>query len=91
MNGAVYKRCGCTEIVRREDGTAWRRELGGACPRLRREGGGWSSTHGAWTYHSSRIVRGQRLQVKAGGFATKRQALDALSAVIESQRQQACV
>ncbi len=87
MNGAVYKRCGCTEIVRREDGTAWRRELGGACPRLRREGGGWSSTHGAWTYHSSRIVRGQRLQVKAGGFATKRQALDALSAVIESQRQ----
>jgi len=72
--GQTFKRCGC----RTADG----KQLGGACPQLQ------SSKHGTWWYRvdigpgmDTDGVHRQRRQRSRGGFATKRDASVALSAL----------
>ncbi|UZG58004.1 site-specific integrase [Rhodococcus opacus] len=74
--GAIRKRCGC-----RDEND---KQLGSKCPKLKRPGGGWSATHGQWSYSIGITdTTGRRRHVSKGGFATKddaQQALDKLRA-----------
>ena len=63
----IFKRCGCTEVV---DGK--RRQLGTGCPKLRRKGGAWSSTHGTWWFRVR--VPGMAQPLRDGGFDTRDEA-----------------
>ena len=63
----IFKRCGCTEVV---DGR--RRQLGAKCPKLRRKGGAWSSTHGTWWFRIR--VRGVDQPVRGGGYDSREDA-----------------
>lgn len=68
--GSVFKRCGCTEIV---DGK--RRQLGRACPDLKRPNGSWNPRHGTWTFKLYvEGDRGKRERVVRGGFASQAEA-----------------
>jgi len=87
MAGSVYKLCGCTEAVKLPDGSVKRRELGAACPLLRRPGGGWSSTHGKWAFHINKTVGGKRSQLKRRGYMTKRDAQEAMSEALRQLAQ----
>lgn len=64
-----YKRCKC----RSDDG----KELGAACPKLRRRDSSWNPLHGTW-YGKAELSPGpdrQRVILRQGGFATQ-DALD---------------
>lgn len=70
MSGSVYKRCSCTGA----DGKL----LGAACPRLA------SRTHGAWAYRAYLPLGpgGRRRRAGEGGFATRKEAEVALTALM---------
>ena len=68
--GSVFKRCGCTEVV---DGK--RRQLGRACPNLKRPNGTWNPRHGTWCFKIYVVgERGKRDRVVRGGFASQAEA-----------------
>lgn len=48
LNGTVFKRCGCTTLVKNEDGTTVRKALGAACPKLTYKNGRYAREHGTW-------------------------------------------
>lgn len=76
--GAVRKRCGCTEIG--PDGS--KTQVGSKCQKLKRPGGGWSATHGTWSYTLGVTdSMGKRRQVSKSGFATREDAQAALDKV----------
>jgi integrase len=88
--GAVYKRCACTEPAPTRtataggaDGRPRPRQLGAACPQLRRPNGAWNPRHGTWYYtlELQAIPGDRRRQVKHGGYATQAAAEQALDAV----------
>ena len=66
MAGSVFKRCGCTDAAGRP--------LGPDCPRLRK------SDHGSWYYQAELPTGpdGSRHRARKGGFASKRDAQQAL-------------
>jgi len=68
VNGSTYKRCRC------RDGAG--RELGSACPSLRRKDGAWNPRHGQWYFYVELpVVQGQtRRMLKRGGYATQAEA-----------------
>lgn len=68
MRDPVYKRCKC----RGDDG----RELGPACPKLRRSDGTWNPRHGTWwfTLELEAGPGGKRHRMRRGGFATREDA-----------------
>jgi integrase len=78
----VYKRCRC-----RDDETG--RELGTACPRLRRGDGAWNPKHGTW-YFRLELPAGpggkRRTPLRQGGFPTREAALAAREAAKEKLR-----
>jgi len=79
VKGSLFKRCGCTEVV---DGK--RRQLGQACPKLRRSDGTWNPRHGSWTYATSvQGPGGKRQQIVRGGYATSTGARRDLGATRE--------
>lgn len=62
MKGSTYKRCKCRDA----DG----KELGAACPKLRRRDGSWNPKHGTW-YGKSELPPapdGKRVYLRARGF-----------------------
>ncbi|MEO3824560.1 site-specific integrase [Actinomadura sp. B10D3] len=64
--GTTYKVCGC----RAPDG----RGLLSKCPRLRRKGGSWSPTHGAWYYQFELPPNPdgtRRTPIRRGGFTSQ--------------------
>ena len=71
MRGSVFRRCGC----RGPDG----RKLGGSCPLLQRRG------HGSWSYSVELVARldGKRRVISKSGFATRREAEQALASTLE--------
>jgi integrase len=71
----TFKRCKCHGA----DG----KELGAACPRLRRADGAWNPRHGTWYFRLEvPAAEGERRKVmKRGGFDSKDDAIDARSAV----------
>ncbi|MFY7066150.1 tyrosine-type recombinase/integrase [Nocardiopsis changdeensis] len=73
--GSTFKRCGCRD----ETGRA----LGVRCPRLKRKGGGWSPSHGAWAfqYELPRTTDGKRRQARRVGLATHTEASEGLERV----------
>ena len=85
--GAISKRCGCTAVV---DGR--RRQLGSACPRLRRSDGSWNPRHGTWAFVVS-IQRwdGGREQIRRSGFRSQGDAQRELDAVRDKARRGATV
>ncbi|GIE81711.1 site-specific integrase [Actinoplanes philippinensis] len=71
--GRVYRRCGC------RDNTG--KQIGAGCPKLA------SSRHGTWTFAVDRPnADNMRKTLRRGGFATKIQASEALSKVLECER-----
>ncbi|ADL49620.1 MULTISPECIES: site-specific integrase [Micromonospora] len=64
--GALTKRCTCTDP---DTG----KRLGSQCPKLRRPGGGWHPTHGAWGYQLELPVRPTqpRRQLRRSGFDSR--------------------
>lgn len=72
MKGSAYKRCKC----RGDDG----KELGAACPRLRRKDGSWNPRHGVWYYRLELEAGpgGKRRTLRRGGFSSETDASDAL-------------
>jgi integrase len=70
-----YKRCKCRD--------AGGRELGAACPRLRRKDKSWNPNHGTW-YGKTDIpaAEGERKDLRAGGFATQDDMRDWFTAAI---------
>jgi integrase len=80
----IFKRCACTEVV---DGK--RRQLGVRCPKLRRKGGAWSSTHGSWWYRIQDRVVAQ--PVRGGGFESRDDAERERDQVRERARRGATV
>ncbi len=74
MRGHVYHRCSCEPVL---DSKGERKTCSKAFGRNR---------HGSWYFHVSRTVNGRRGQVKRGGFATKREAEDALAEELDAQR-----
>ncbi len=66
MAGSVFKRCGCTDAAGQP--------LGPDCPRLKK------SDHGSWYYKAELPVGpgGERHRARKGGYATKRDAHQAL-------------
>ncbi|MGH3869822.1 MAG: tyrosine-type recombinase/integrase [Pseudonocardiaceae bacterium] len=80
MKGRTFKRCGCTD---QRTG----KELGNACPKLRRRNGTWSADHGVWHIQIElpRREDGTRRPLRRGGFTTLRDAdteIDKISALI---------
>ena len=80
MKGRTFKRCGCTD---QQTG----KELGNACPKLRRRNGTWSADHGVWHIQLElpRRDNGTRRTLRRGGFPTLRDAeseIDKISALI---------
>lgn len=73
MKGSTFKRCRC----RTDDG----RDLGTRCPKLKRTDGTWNPRHGVWYFKLELEpgANGQRRYLKRGGFATREEALDAMS------------
>jgi hypothetical protein len=69
MKGRTFKRCGCTD---QQTG----KELGNACPKLRRRNGTWSADHGVWHIQVElpRRDNGKRRTMRRGGFTTLRDA-----------------
>ncbi|NKV31148.1 tyrosine-type recombinase/integrase [Rhodococcus hoagii] len=77
--GAVRKRCGCITI---DPDTGRKTQLGSKCPKLKRPSGGWSATHGTWTYTLGITdATGKRRQVSKSGFPTRDDAQAALDKV----------
>jgi hypothetical protein len=82
MAGSVFKRCGCTEVIERDDGSKVRKQLGRKCPKLKRPDGAWNPRHGTWTFMLPVVgVGGVRRQVARGGFDSKDDAQDAMDAM----------
>lgn len=83
MNGAIFKRCGCTEPITRPDGSTTRRRLGERCPQLRRADGNWSARHGTWAFQLQvpGTNKNGRVHLRQGGHASKEDAEAALAAV----------
>ncbi|MBW4813452.1 site-specific integrase [Rhodococcus qingshengii] len=78
--GAIRKRCGCRD----EDGN----QLGTRCPQLKRKNGGWSATHGLFSWHLGVTdPTGKRRQLSRSGYATKEDAQDALDKVRQQYAQ----
>ena len=80
MQGSLFKRCHCRNQVTG-------RELGRACPRLRRSDGRWSREHGIWGYqHELPPARtGRRRPHRRVGFdsaAAAQAALDQVRALL---------
>jgi integrase len=67
-NGSTYKRCGCTE-----PGTG--RQLGAACPDLRKR------HHGTWCYEIRLDATGGRRKLKRSGFGKESDARDVLGEI----------
>ena len=69
MKGRTFKRCGCTD-------SQTGKELGNACPKLRRRNGTWSADHGVWHIQVELPRRddGTRRPMRRGGFTTLRDA-----------------
>lgn len=80
MRDPVYKRCKC----RGEDG----RELGPACPKLRRSDRTWNPRHGTWwfTLELEAGPNGKRHRMRHGGFATREDAQNAREAAKTAER-----
>jgi integrase len=73
VKGSTYKRCKCRD----DDG----KELGAACPKLKRKGtNAWSSTHGTWYYRLELDAGpgGKRRTIRRGGFETSDDVEEAL-------------
>lgn len=87
--GSVFKRCNCRATVLDEDGTPFlddkgnpkTRELGSACPKLRR------ADHGKWYYYLELEARpgGKRRRIRKGAFATKGEAEKELAKAVQQQ------
>lgn len=81
VSDPVYKRCKC------KDGAG--RELGAACPDLRRKDGAWNPRHGTW-YFAVELAPGpggkRRPRMRRGGFATREAAEAARDAAKEKLR-----
>lgn len=73
MSGSIFKRCRCRD----EEG----RDLGTRCPKLKRTDGTWNPRHGVWYFKLELEpgANGRRRYLKRGGFATREEALDAMS------------
>lgn len=92
MSGMTFKRCGCKaplhdpdgSPVRGEDGRVKRRELGAACPKLRRKSGGWSPTHGTWWWllQVPTPPGAKRRHLRQGGHPSETKASEAMDAVV---------
>jgi len=82
-DGALIKRCGCTEPVTLPDGTTTTRQLGSECPKLRRSDGSWNARHGSWGFQIQ--IPGTRSTVRSHlrqfGHKTSDAAQDALDEV----------
>ena len=75
MAGSVFKRCGCTDVAGKP--------MGADCPQLKR------SDHGSW-YYKAELPPGpgrSRRRVRKGGFATKRDAHQALTDLLDRVNQ----
>ncbi|MCY9785224.1 site-specific integrase [Nocardiopsis sp. EMB25] len=74
--GSTFKRCGC-----RDETTG--KALGVTCPQLKRKGGGWNPSHGAWAfqYELPRTTDGKRRQARRVGLATHTEAVEGLDQV----------
>ena len=91
MDGIVFKRCGCSQVVvdtdgvpvRGTDGRVRRRQLGASCPQLHGPDGFWSPTHGSWFYQLDDPVSAVsgRSYFRRGGFATRDEAWAELATV----------
>jgi len=68
VNGSTYKRCGCTD-------PATGRQLGAACPDLRRR------HHGTWCYEIRLDTTGGRRKVKRSGFSRESEARGVLGQI----------
>jgi integrase len=81
MKGSTYKRCKCRDA----DG----KELGSACPKLRRANDTWNPRHGTW-YFRLELDAGpngkRRPGHRRGGFASQDEAQDALDEAKERAR-----
>lgn len=68
MRDPVYKKCRCRD----DDG----RDLGAACPKLRRSDGTWNPRHGTWwfTLELEAGLNGKRKRIRRGGFASREEA-----------------
>jgi hypothetical protein len=77
MKGSVFKRCGCTHVV---DGK--RRQLGRACPKLKRPDGAWNPRHGTWYFGLDvEGIGGKRDRVIRGGFDSSTDAQNAMDEI----------
>jgi integrase len=77
MKGSTFKRCGCTHVV---DGK--RRQLGRACPKLKRPDGAWNPRHGTWYFGLDvEGVGGKKNRMIRGGYDSSTEAQNALDAV----------
>ncbi len=77
MKGSTFKRCGCTHVV---DGK--RRQLGRACPKLKRPDGAWNPRHGTWYFGLDvEGVGGKRDRVIRGGFESSTEAQNAMDEI----------
>lgn len=73
--GSTFKRCQCRH-------PETRKLLGARCPKLRRRGSGWSSTHGRWGYQIELPPTAEgRRQVRKAGLETQDEALQELAHV----------
>jgi len=83
MNGALFKRCGCSQTVTDPDGTTRRRQLGQSCPQLRRADGSWNPRHGTWGLQLQ--IPGTnpttRVHLRQSGHATSDQAEAVLAGI----------
>lgn len=80
MRDPVYKKCRCRD----SDG----KELGPACPKLRRSDDTWNPRHGTWWYtlELEKGPNGSRHRMRRGGFATRDEAKDARDAAKASEK-----
>jgi integrase len=74
--GSITKRCNC------KDPADTKKRLGSSCPKLRRPGGAWSTTHGTWGFQIELPTAGtKRRPLRRGGFDGREQARDELDRV----------
>ncbi len=75
-DGSINKRCPC------KDPNDPKKRLGSACPKLRRPGGAWSTTHGTWGFQIELPTPApKRRPLRRGGFDSREQARDELDQV----------
>jgi len=88
MNGIVFKRCGCSTVVRDGNGKPARgpdsrirrHALNRGCPRLANADGSWSAVHGG-SYFQLQDPAAPHAHFRCGGYASRQDAEQALAVV----------